>query len=106
MKHFVTALAIAAAVIAPAAFAKDATPQQAKMKACSTENKGKKGDEYKTAMKSCLSADAAASAPMAAAPAASSAKTTQQEKMKTCAGTNKGKKGAEYKAAMKECLSS
>jgi len=99
MKTLVTVLALAlAGFAAPGAFAKDMTPQQAKMKSCSAENKGKKGDEYKAAMKTCLSADA----PMAAA---ASAPATQQEKMKSCAGENKGKKGADYKAAMKECLS-
>jgi len=66
MKTLVTVLALAiAGFTAPAAFAKDMTPQQAKMKSCSAENKGKKGADYKAAMKTCLSADApvAAAAP-------------------------------------------
>ncbi len=72
------------------------TAQQSKMSDCSKQAKGKKGDEYKAAVKACLSAGGAASA--AATPM------TQQEKMKKCSGEGKGKKGDEYKAFMKSCL--
>jgi len=77
---------------------KEPTPQQAKMSACSKEAKGKKGDEYKAAVKACLSADAPA--------AAADAKPTQQEKMKTCNADAKTKalKGDERKKFMSECL--
>jgi hypothetical protein len=37
-----------------------ATPQQDKMKSCNAEAKGKKGDERKAFMKSCLSGGGAA----------------------------------------------
>jgi len=48
-----------------------ATPQQQRMADCSARNKGKTGEDYKTAQKACLSAPA---------PTAS----TPQERMKTC----------------------
>ena len=101
MKHLITALAlsIAAAGVfaadAPAA-SKPLTAQQQKMADCSAANKGKKGDEYKSAQKACLSG-----APAAAA----SAPATQQEKMAACSKANKGKKGDDYKASQKACLS-
>ena len=76
---------------------KKLTPQQQKMAACSKENKGKKGDEYKQAMSDCLNRD------VAAAPAAQPQ--TQQQKMAACSKANKGKKGDEYKKAMSACLS-
>ena len=74
MKHLPTTLALAlgltfaatlaqAAASAPAATAAAAStplpPQQQKMSDCSKQNKGKKGDEYKSAMSACLSASAA-----------------------------------------------
>ena len=68
-------------------------PQQELMKKCSAENKGKKGDEYKTAQKACLSDGKTAA-------------NSQQSKMKKCSAENKGKKGQEYKDAQKACLSS
>ena len=73
------------------------TTQQSKMGDCSKQGKGKKGDEYKAFMKSCLSTDGAASAP--ATPM------TQQQKMKKCNVDATGKKGDERKAFMKSCLS-
>jgi hypothetical protein len=72
------------------------TPQQEKMGACATQNKGKKGAEYKQAMSDCMKGD------MVAAPAKP---LTQNEKMSACAKENKGKKGDEYKQAMSACLS-
>ena len=68
--------------------------QQSKMGDCSKQGKGKKGDDYKAFMKTCL----AAGAPAPATPM------TQQQKMKKCSGEGKGKKGDEYKAYMKSCL--
>jgi hypothetical protein len=99
MKHLITALALTIAATgvfaADAAASKPLTAQQQKMADCSAANKGKKGDEYKSAQKACLSGApaAAASAPM-----------TQQQKMAACSKQNKGKKGDDYKAAQKACL--
>ena len=97
MKQLITALALAIAATgvfaADAAASKPMTAQQQKMADCSAANKGKKGDDYKTAQKACLSGAPAASAPM-----------TQQQKMASCSKQNKGKKGDEYKAAQKACL--
>ena len=99
MKHLITALALTIAATgvfaADAAASKPLTAQQQKMADCSAANKGKKGDDYKSAQKACLSGApaAAASAPM-----------TQQQKMAACSKQNKGKKGDDYKAAQKACL--
>ncbi len=61
-------------------FAADLTPQQQRMKTCSAQNKGKKGDDYKQAQSACLSGkDAVAAAPM-----------TPQQKMAMCSKQNKG----------------
>jgi hypothetical protein len=100
MKHLITALALTLAatgvLAADAAASKPLTAQQQKMADCSAANKGKKGDEYKTAQKACLSGTPApaASAPM-----------TQKEKMAACSKANKGKKGDDFKNAQKACLS-
>ncbi|WJF89066.1 PsiF family protein [Paraburkholderia bonniea] len=80
------------AMLVPAAFADNS--QQSKMTVCNQQASGKKGDERKAFMKSCLSASPAA-APM-----------TQQEKMKACNTEASGKKGDDRKAFMKSCLSS
>ncbi len=99
MKHLITALALTIAATgvfaADAAASKPLTASQQKMADCSAANKGKKGDEYKSAQKACLSGApaAAASAPM-----------TQQQKMAACSKQNKGKKGDDYKASQKACL--
>jgi hypothetical protein len=99
MKHLITALALTIAATgvfaADAAASKPLTAQQQKMADCSAANKGKKGDEYKSAQKACLSG-----APAAAA----SAPLTQQQKMAACSKQNKGKKGDDYKASQKACL--
>ena len=71
--------------------------QQSKMGDCNKQAEGKKGDERKAFMKTCLSADGAAAAP--ATPM------TQQHKMKKCNTDATGKKGDERKAFMKSCLS-
>jgi len=74
MKSLITVLAVAAlALTGVAAQAKEKTAQQQKMADCSKESAGKKGDEYKAAMKSCLSAKPAAAASGAAAAEASPA---------------------------------
>jgi len=84
-----TALCVAQAqTAAPASAPAAKETQQEKMARCSTENKGKKGDEYKAAQSKCLSAK----------------QETQQEKMARCSTENKGKKGDEYKAAQSACL--
>ena len=99
MKAIITALALAVATggvfaqaASAAAGAKAPTAQQSKMGDCAKDNKGKKGQEYKDGMKTCLSAQA-------------EAKKTQKTKMADCAKSNKGKKGQEYKDSMKACLS-
>ena len=73
-----------------AASAPAMTKQQSKMGECNKEAAGKKGDERKDFMKTCLSA----AKPM-----------TQQDKMKKCNVDATGKKGDERKTFMKECLS-
>jgi hypothetical protein len=85
---------VAAPMLATSAFAADLTPQQQRMKTCSAQNKGKKGDDYKQAQKACLSGDDTAAAPM-----------TQQQKMAMCSKQNKGRKGDDYKKAQSACLS-
>ena len=83
----------------PQAAAKKAlTPQQQRMADCSHQATGKKGDERKAFMSSCLKGHGAA------APA--TAKATQQEKMKACSAEAKSKslKGADRKAFMSTCL--
>lgn len=67
-------------------------PQQELIKKCRAENKGKKGDDYNTAQKACLTDGKVAA-------------NSQQIKMKKCSAQNKGKKGQEYKDARKACLS-
>lgn len=86
-----TAFAQASAPAAAPAASKPLTAQQQKMGDCASQNKGKKGDDYKNGMKSCM-------ADQKAAPQ------TQQQKMSDCAKSNKGKKGDDYKAGMKACL--
>jgi hypothetical protein len=80
-----------AAADAPAPAAK--TAQQSKMVTCNADAAGKKGDERKAFMKTCLSATPEKKA------------TPQQEKMKACNTEASGKKGDERKAFMKTCLS-
>jgi hypothetical protein len=92
-----TALVGASAIAAPAEPAAK-TAQQNKMTICNADAAGKKGDERKAFMKTCLSAKAApvsVEKPM----------TAQQEKMKTCNADASGKKGDARKAFMKTCLS-
>ena len=87
-----SAASFAAPTAAPAPAAN--TAQQGKMVTSNADATGKKGDERKAFMKTCLSA-----APAVAAP------TAQQQKMKTCNADATGKKGDARKAFMKTCLS-
>lgn len=98
---------------------KPLTPHQERMKTCNADAKGKKGEERKTFMKSCLKGEAAV--PATKAPEVPEAKkveakkgaehktekklNSQQMRMKTCNVEAKGKKGAERKSFMKSCLS-
>ena len=104
-------MGVAFAVSAPAFAA------GAKMKGCSKEATGMKGDERKAFMKKCLSKDyvlkhdAMAGAPAAAAatpakPAVSAASSAQQDKMKACNADAKarGLKDDERKKFMGACL--
>lgn len=83
-------LTIGVALAFGAAHAQDKpkTPQQEKMANCNTDAEGKKGDERKAFMKTCLSTKPE----------------TQQNKMKTCNVAAADKKGDERKAFMSECL--
>ena len=91
------ALAVSATAFAAPQAKKELTPQQQRMADCNKQATGKKGDERKAFMSSCLKGEtAAASAP---------AMTDQQAKMKTCNADAKGKTGDARKAFMKDCLS-
>lgn len=100
------AFAAAPASTAPSA-AKPHSAQQQRMVDCNKQATGKKGDERKAFMSSCLKGQSTAAAPAAAAPAATpAAHETQQEKMKSCNADAKTKalKGADRKAFMSSCL--
>ncbi|MFI4958155.1 MAG: PsiF family protein [Lysobacterales bacterium] len=87
-----------AGTMAPAT--KPHTAQQQRMVDCSKQATGKKGDERKTFMSSCLKGESSAAA------AAPTTKETQQEKMKSCNADAKTKalKGADRKTFMSGCL--
>ncbi|MCP1374142.1 PsiF family protein [Dyella lutea] len=96
---FAAALAVAGALVLSTpvvAAAKPMTTQQQRMADCNKQAAGKKGDERKAFMKSCLKGGAAA------APG----KMTQQEKMKKCNADAKAKslKGDARKSFMSTCL--
>ena len=103
MKQWLSISAALAMAFSTTAFAADApasgamTAQQSKMGDCNKQATGKKGDDRKAFMMSCLSGGTAAAAP--ATPM------TQQEKMKKCNVDATGKKGDDRKAFMKSCLS-
>jgi hypothetical protein len=83
--------------------------QQNKMKGCSAEAKGMKGDERKAFMSKCLKKDSvlkSAAAKESVKPAASVVKTKQQDKMKSCnaEAASKALKGDERKKFMSTCL--
>ena len=84
----IVTIGIALAFGAAHAQDKPKTPQQEKMASCNKDAEGKKGDERKAFMKTCLSAKPA----------------SQQNKMKTCNVDAGDKKGDERKAFMGECL--
>ncbi len=89
MKQLVVlAVASLACSMSMAAGDKPQTAQQKLMGTCNTEAAGKKGDERKAFMKTCLS----------------DGKKRQQERMKSCNVDATGKKGDERKAFMSECL--
>ena len=102
MKQLLGISAALAMAFSASAFAADPpasapmTAQQTNMGDCNKQAAGKKGDERKAFMKTCLSAGGAT------APATPM---TQQEKMKKCNADATGKKGDERKAFMKSCLS-
>ncbi|WP_435626230.1 PsiF family protein [Candidatus Ferrigenium straubiae] len=84
-----------------------------KMKGCSKEATGMKGDERKAFMKKCLSKDyvlkseaAAATPAKPASPAIPAASSTQQDRMKGCNADAKAKglMGDERKKFMSTCL--
>ncbi|KAF1049073.1 MAG: Phosphate starvation-inducible protein PsiF [Herbaspirillum frisingense] len=87
----ITSFALAAPLLV-AAPAMAQNSQQDKMKQCNADAAGKKGDERKAFMSSCLKKD------QPAKPA------TQQDKMKQCNADAAGKKGDERKAFMSSCL--
>ena len=91
MKKFVVLAVVSLACsMSMAAGDKPKTAQQQLMGTCNTEATGKKGDERKEFMKSCLS----------------DGKKRQQERMKTCNAdaTTQALKGDERKAFMSTCL--
>lgn len=90
------ALAVSTAAAAAPQAKKELTPQQQRMADCNKQATGKKGDERKAFMSSCLKGEAAAPAKM-----------TQQEKMKACNADPKAKalKGDDRKKFMSTCLS-
>lgn len=87
-KLVVLAVVSLACSMSMAAGDKPKTAQQQLMGTCNTEATGKKGDERKEFMKSCLS----------------DGRKRQQERMKSCNVDAAGKKGDERKAFMSECL--
>lgn len=96
IKPLLTALSLSLCLIG-AAHAEDSkkgpSAQQQRMKDCNAQADGKKGDERKSFMSSCLSGKT---------PAAT--KSTPQQRMKDCNGKAEGKKGDERKAFMSACL--
>ena len=88
----IASLVLGAILVSPA-FAQNS--QQDKMKECNTQAAGKKGDDRKAFMKTCLSST----------PAAAATPMSQQDKMKACNTQATGKKGDDRKAFMKTCLS-
>ena len=79
---------------------KTLTPQQQRMSDCNKSATGKKGDDRKTYMSSCLKGQTAAT------PMAAPTKMTQQQKMTSCNADAKTKAlaGADRKTFMSSCL--
>jgi hypothetical protein len=98
MNKYTTLLAACALALALPAFGqaqkaadtKAANPQQEKMKTCNDKAGDKKGEERKTFMKTCLSAEPA--------------KMSQSEKMSMCNKKTAGLKGDERSKAQSECM--
>ena len=88
MKNCIVLSALVLTASLASAADKAPTAQQNLMGTCNPEAAGKKGDERKEFMKSCLS----------------DGKKRQQERMKSCNADATGKKGDERKAFMSECL--
>ena len=82
------ALAIMGAFAAVAMPAAAANVQQERMKTCNVKAGDKKGDDRKSFMKDCLSAE----------------KKTYDNKMGACNTKSKGMKGDERKKFMSECM--
>jgi hypothetical protein len=100
MKTICTVAAVLCAISFGAAHAaettKKPTTQQQRMKDCNKDATGKKGDERKAFMSSCLKGEAA---PTVGA-------NSQQNKMKACNAKAADKKGDERKQFMSSCLKS
>lgn len=92
---FAATLTLASAVAFAAPATKQLSASQQRMSDCSKQATGKKGDERKAFMSSCLKGSAAAPAKM-----------TQQEKMKKCNAdaSKQSLKGDARKAFMSTCL--
>ncbi len=82
------ALAILGAFAAAGSPAYAENAQQERMKTCNAKAGDKKGDERKTFMSDCLSAE----------------KKTYDTKMGACNSKSKGLKGEEHKKFMSECM--
>lgn len=72
------------------------TAQQERMATCNKDATGKKGDERKAFMKSCLKGEKGEHS--------GKKLSSSQERMKMCNAKAKGKKGDERKAFMSSCL--
>jgi hypothetical protein len=88
-------LLLGAVLVSPVSTVFAQNSQQTKMATCNKQAAGRKGDDRKAFMKTCLSA----------APAPAATPMTQQDKMKSCNVQASGKKGDDRKAFMKTCLS-
>lgn len=92
LKPVLTALTLTLALAAPAVHAENT--QQSRMADCNQQAAGKKGDERKAFMKTCLSGK----------PQEAAKPLTPQERMKDCNQKATGLKGDERKAFMSKCL--
>jgi hypothetical protein len=94
---FAAALTLALGVAGVQAAEKTLTPQQQRMSDCNKQATGKKGDERKSFMSTCLKGESSGEVHTQ----------TQQEKMKSCNADAKTKslKGDERKSFMSTCLS-
>lgn len=97
-RRFVLASILAVLAASPLlAAAAQKTPQQELMSKCSAQNKGKTGDAYRSAQKSCLSGGSAGG---------KSSANASQQRMKDCNAQAAGKKGEERKSFLGTCLKS